>query len=107
LAAGAADFPVKNPRILAKRDFLAAGLLSCVLDCGLRFPRPDRRLPPRREERRDPLGEYSDDMYFLLHCLGGGPNEDKFLAKMGLPTVGLQAMRTPLRERASSTRQGT
>jgi hypothetical protein len=75
------------------------------VDCGFRVPIGGFRLDVRNGVIR--LVSILMTCYFLLHCLGGGPNEDKFLAKMGLPTVGLQAMRTPLRERASSTRQGT
>ncbi len=48
------------------------GLFSCWADEEERLPRSGRRLDPRRGERRDPLGVYSDDMYSIL-ALHGHP----------------------------------
>lgn len=63
--AGAAEgfSGLKNPRILAIRDFLdffggSRRTLSLVSRLG--------RRPPRREERREPLGEYSVGISFLF-----------------------------------------
>ena len=56
--ADAAGAPVKNPRILAIRDFLGAGFASWRSGVSERSPRFGRR-PPWRDERRDPLGVYS------------------------------------------------
>jgi len=47
------------------------GLFSCCAELD-RLPRSERRLDPRRDERRDPLGEYSDDMVSII-ALHGRP----------------------------------
>ena len=55
----------------ARSDFLALGLFSCWAEPD-RLPRSERRPDPRRDERRVPLGEYSDDMVSII-ALHGRP----------------------------------
>ena len=59
--------------IRERRDCFGWGLFSRWADEEERLPRSGRRLDPRRGERRDPLGEYSDDMYSIL-ALHGHPD---------------------------------
>ena len=53
----------------ARSDFLALGLFSCWAEPD-RLPRSERRPDPRRDERRVPLGEYSDDMVSSIALRG-------------------------------------
>jgi hypothetical protein len=55
---------------LEKRDFLTSGLFSWRPDCEGRPLRVGRRLDPLRDERRAPLGEYSDDMISVIALRG-------------------------------------
>ena len=57
--------------IRARSDIFALGLVSCWAEPE-RLPRSGRRLDPRRDERRVPLGEYSDDMVSII-ALHGQP----------------------------------
>jgi hypothetical protein len=93
-AAGSADFPVKKPRIFAKRDCLGTGLFSDWW--GLRAERRGVRLP-RREGRREPLGEYSDDMIdIVFRCVANVPTWKEFPMGRTNAAVELLARHIPL-----------
>jgi len=68
---GSSCLPVRNPRIRARSDFFDLGLFSLWAEPDL-LPRSERLLDPRRDERRVPLGEYSDDMVSII-ALHGRP----------------------------------
>lgn len=94
---GSSDFPVRNPRILERSDFLGLGLFSRWADEADRLPRSERRFDPRRDERRVPLGEYSDDMFSVV-ALHGRPamRGDIFPAGTARTAVLPPTVRTPL-----------
>jgi hypothetical protein len=80
---GSSDFPVRNPRILERSDCLGFGLFSRWADEVDRLPRSERRFDPRRDERRVPLGEYSDDMFSVIALHGHPAMRGRFPRKNG------------------------
>ena len=49
---------------------MGLGLFEVSADAEDRLPRSERLLDPRRDERRVPLGEYSDDMFSIITLQG-------------------------------------
>lgn len=98
-AGASAGLPVRKPKIFAKRDFLGAGFFSVNWDL-LRVERRGPR-PPRREGRRDPLGEYSDDMICMIfRCVANVPAWNGFPGGRTIAAVEPLARHIPLIERA-------
>jgi len=100
------DFPLKNPKILESSDFFSGALCSVLPDL-LRSPRPPRRLDPRRDGRREPLGVYSDDMVLVCSFLGGTAGREIPPGESGSPRGWARALRIPLKWRLQGRPQGT